>query len=129
MHTLGAVGHNHTSKQSHRHMPQVFFFERNYTTSISSVYEQGVNCTMSSVVLACSLVTCHLVYSRGLVNRGSSHVLLFGMFIVFYNIVFMDFDHYCIFFDRLLPFSKLPKYRCHIRFRQYRINFVFDTKM
>jgi hypothetical protein len=83
---------------------------------------------MSGVVLACGLVTCHLVYSHGLVNRGSSHVLLFGVFIVFEDIVFMDSDRYCVFFDRPLPFSKLPEYRCCIQFRQYRIDFVFDTK-
>jgi hypothetical protein len=78
---------------------------------------------MSGVVLACGLITCHLVYSRGLVNHGSSHVLQFDMFIIF-----VDSDRYCVFFDWLLPFSKLPKYRCRICFRQYRIDFVFDIR-
>jgi hypothetical protein len=83
---------------------------------------------MSDVVLACGLITSHLVYSHGLVNHGSSHVLQFDMFIIFENIVFVDSDRYCVFFDWLLSFSKLPKYRCRICFRQYRINFVFDTR-
>jgi hypothetical protein len=71
---------------------------------------------MSGVILACGLVTCHFVYSRGLVKRGSSHYLLFDVFIIFDDIVFMDSDRYYVFFDRLLPFSKLSEYRCRTRF-------------
>jgi hypothetical protein len=33
-----------------------------------------------------------------------------------------------IFSDRLLSFLKLLEYRCRIRFRQYRIDFVFEKK-
>jgi hypothetical protein len=33
-----------------------------------------------------------------------------------------------VYSDRLLSFSKLPEYRCRIRFRQYRIDFVFEKK-
>jgi hypothetical protein len=40
----------------------------------------------------------------------------------------MNSDRYDVFFDRLLPCSKLPEYRCRIRFRQYRINFNFEKK-
>jgi hypothetical protein len=71
---------------------------------------------MSGVVLACGLVTFYFVYSRGLVKCGPSHYLLFGVFIIFEDIVFMDSDSCYVFFDRLLPFSKLSEYRCRTRF-------------
>jgi len=54
---------------------------------------------------------------------------MFSMFIIFENIVLMDFDHYWCIFDRLLTFLKLPEHHCHICFRQYHIDFVFEKKI
>jgi hypothetical protein len=87
-----------------------------------------VNC----VVSACDLVNCDFIYYchvRQVELYGSSHVLQFGVFIIFlipFSWISIVID---IFSDRLLSFSKLPEYRRRIRFRQYRIDFVFEKKM
>jgi hypothetical protein len=59
---------------------------------------------------------------------GSSHVLRFGVFIVFEDIILWIPIVIDVFSDWLLSLSKLSKYQRRIRFQQYRIDFVFKKK-
>jgi hypothetical protein len=80
---------------------------------------------MSGVVLARGLVTCHLVYSRGLVNHGYSHVLLFVV-LSFLRILFS-------WIPIVIAYFSIGYYRFSIgyyRFQNYRnvdAVFVFDN--
>ena len=54
-----------------------------------------------------------------------------GVLINYYCIsdtAFVIFDRYRCTFDRIISFPNLPEYRYHSRYRQYRIDFVFEKQ-